>query len=86
MRLFHFVMLSKYEFNIYKTAIFLILAVNGAWVELPILVNVLPEGWSLASYMSVVIQLANIIPLGVTLLNHFCPRYLHLSALIYRIG
>jgi len=61
------------------------LAVNGAWVELPILVNVLPEGWSLASYMSVVIQLANIIPLGVTLLNHFCPRYLHLSALIYSL-
>lgn len=61
------------------------LAVNGAWVELPILVNVLPESWNLASIMSVVIQLANIVPLGVTLLNHCCPRYLHLSGLIYSL-
>ena len=33
----------------------------------------------------VVIQLANIVPLGVTLLNHCCPRYLHLSGLIYSL-
>jgi riboflavin transporter 2 len=30
--------------------------INGLWVELPILTQKLPEGWSLPSYMAVVIQ------------------------------
>ena len=36
------------------------ISVNGLWVELPLLVQTLPEGWSLPSYMSIVIQIANI--------------------------
>lgn len=36
------------------------ISVNGLWVELPLLVQALPEGWSLPSYMSIVIQIANI--------------------------
>lgn len=36
------------------------ISINGLWVELPLLVQALPEGWSLPSYMSIVIQIANI--------------------------
>lgn len=46
------------------------LSVNGAWLELPILVNQLPEGWNLPSYMSVVVQLACIGPLIFGILQH----------------
>lgn len=31
-------------------------AINGLWVELPLLVDQLPEGWNLPSYLSVIIQ------------------------------
>ena len=36
------------------------ISINGLWVELPLLVQALPEGWSLPSFMSIVIQIANI--------------------------
>ena len=36
---------------------------NGIWVELPLLVNQSPQGWSLPSYLSIVIQIANLGPL-----------------------
>lgn len=48
--------------------------INGVWVELPLLVQRLPEGWGLPSYMAVLIQMANIGPLLVTLYNYFAPR------------
>ncbi|XP_076968191.1 solute carrier family 52, riboflavin transporter, member 3 [Tamandua tetradactyla] len=51
-------------------------AINGLWVELPLLVMELPEGWYLPSYLTVVIQLANVGPLLVTLLHHFRARWL----------
>lgn len=31
-------------------------AINGMWVELPLLVTYLPEEWNLPSYLSVIIQ------------------------------
>ena len=31
-------------------------AINGMWVELPLLVLHLPEGWNLPSYLAVIIQ------------------------------
>ncbi|KAG1678820.1 Solute carrier family 52, riboflavin transporter, member 3-A [Nymphon striatum] len=40
------------------------IAVNGMWVELPILVQELPEQWNLPSYLSVIIQLANVAPIA----------------------
>lgn len=43
------------------------ISVNGLWVELPLLVAGLPEGWALPSYMSIVIQIANI---GITSYSH----------------
>ena len=39
------------------------ISINGLWVELPILVNKLPEKWSLASYLSVIVQIGNLGPI-----------------------
>ena len=44
------------------------ISVNGIWVELPVLVGVLPEEWALASYLSVIVQLANVGPITYSLL------------------
>jgi riboflavin transporter 2 len=49
------------------------IAINGIWVELPILVDRLPEGWNLPSYMTVVIQIANIGPIAYTVLSVLKP-------------
>ncbi|XP_045586758.1 solute carrier family 52, riboflavin transporter, member 3-A isoform X3 [Procambarus clarkii] len=48
-------------------------AVNGLWVELPLLVEKLPEGWNLPSYLSVIIQIANIGPIAYSVLIAFRP-------------
>uniref|UniRef100_A0A8D0BQA9 Riboflavin transporter n=1 Tax=Salvator merianae TaxID=96440 RepID=A0A8D0BQA9_SALMN len=48
-------------------------AVNGLWVELPLMVPRAPEGWFLPSCLTVIIQLANVGPLLVTLLHRFLP-------------
>ncbi|XP_077513487.1 riboflavin transporter 2-like isoform X2 [Amblyomma americanum] len=46
-------------------------SVNGLWVQMPLLVPVLPEGWNLGSVLVVVIQVANVGPLAYTLArNH----------------
>ena len=39
------------------------ISINGLWVELPLLVNKLPESWKLASYLSVIVQMANLGPI-----------------------
>lgn len=36
------------------------IALNGLWVEMPILVNRLPESWKLASYLVLITQVANV--------------------------
>lgn len=53
------------------------IAVNGLWVELPILVKTAPEGWNLPSYLAVIFQLANIGPVIYSISNHFFPRRVH---------
>lgn len=45
------------------------ISINGLWVELPLLVNVLPESWSLASYLSIIVQIANIGPITYAILR-----------------
>jgi len=45
--------------------------VNGIWVELPLLVENSPQQWTLPSYLTVVIQLANIGPLLYLLLSKY---------------
>ena len=49
-------------------------AINGLFVELPILVNSAPEGWNLPSYLIVIIQLGNIGPLLYTFGSKMAPR------------
>ena len=44
---------------------------NGIWVELPILVNQSPQSWSLPSYLTVAVALANVGPI----LYALCYRY-----------
>ncbi|XP_061217409.1 solute carrier family 52, riboflavin transporter, member 3 [Neopsephotus bourkii] len=58
-------------------------AINGLWVELPLLVTVLPEQWDLPSYITIIIQMANVGPLFVTLMHRFRPGLLKEEAVIY---
>ncbi|XP_024056717.2 solute carrier family 52, riboflavin transporter, member 3 [Terrapene carolina triunguis] len=60
-------------------------ALNGLWVELPLLVTELPEQWYLPSYITIIIQLANVGPLLVTLLHRFKPSLLSEVAVIYGV-
>ncbi|XP_041665834.1 riboflavin transporter 2 [Cheilinus undulatus] len=60
-------------------------SINGLWVELPLIVPQIPEGWLLPSYLSVIIQMANIGPLFVTLMHRFRPGVLNETAVIYLI-
>ncbi|XP_037022463.2 solute carrier family 52, riboflavin transporter, member 2 isoform X2 [Artibeus jamaicensis] len=48
-------------------------AINGIWVELPVVVKDLPEGWSLPSYLSVLLALGNLGLLAVTLWKRLAP-------------
>ena len=59
------------------------IAINGLWVELPIIVQEIPESWSLPSYLTVIIQLANIAPLAFTLGNKFFPRVVREVPVVY---
>ena len=59
------------------------IAINGLWVELPIIVPEIPESWSLPSYLTVMIQLANIAPLAFTLGNKCFPRVVYEVPVIY---
>ncbi|TNN68938.1 Riboflavin transporter 2 [Liparis tanakae] len=60
-------------------------SINGLWVELPLVVPQIPEGWYLPSYLSVLIQMANVGPLFVTLMHRFRPGALNEAAVIYAV-
>ncbi|XP_034116967.2 solute carrier family 52, riboflavin transporter, member 3-A [Drosophila albomicans] len=49
------------------------LGVNGSFIQLPLLVNEAPEGWSLPSYLSVMVQLGNLGPLLYTAFQKYSP-------------
>lgn len=57
----------------------------GLWVEIPLIVSHTPEGWYLPSYLSVIVQIANIGPLFVTLMHRFRPGTLKETTVIYFI-
>ncbi|KAL7990225.1 hypothetical protein Chor_010579 [Crotalus horridus] len=42
-------------------------AINGVWVELPLIVPQVPEGWLLPTYLTIIVQVANLGPLAFTL-------------------
>ncbi|XP_027892057.1 riboflavin transporter 2-like isoform X2 [Xiphophorus couchianus] len=60
-------------------------SINGLWVELPLIVPQVPEGWYLPSYLSILIQAANVGPLVVTLMHRLRPGVLNEAAVIYVI-
>nr|XP_056710518.1 solute carrier family 52, riboflavin transporter, member 2 [Euleptes europaea] len=59
--------------------------INSLWVELPVVVKRLPEGWDLPAYLSVLIALGNVGPMSVTLTHHFAPGRLKEHWLIHAI-
>ena len=61
------------------------ISVNGMWVQLPLLVQTLPEGWNLPSYMSVIIQVANIGPILYSILRVTVPSRIKDSYCIYMV-
>lgn len=49
------------------------IGINSTYVQLPLLVNASPEGWSLASYIVIIIQVGNIGPLLYGLMQKIHP-------------
>ncbi|XP_068205739.1 solute carrier family 52, riboflavin transporter, member 3-B isoform X2 [Palaemon carinicauda] len=49
-------------------------SVNGLWVELPLLVEELPEKWNLPSFLTVIISIANVGPIAYSLWRLYKPR------------
>lgn len=47
---------------------------NGVWVELPLIVHQLPEGWNLPSYMAIIVQMACIGPIIYSVFNKLRPQ------------
>lgn len=45
------------------------IALNGVWVEVPLLITTLPESWRLASFIVLITQLANLGPLVYSLMK-----------------
>ncbi|XP_077447343.1 solute carrier family 52, riboflavin transporter, member 3-B [Stigmatopora argus] len=60
-------------------------SVNGLWVELPLIVPQVPEGWHLPSYLSVIIQAANVGPLALALAHRLRPGGLDERAAVYAV-
>ncbi|XP_064598818.1 riboflavin transporter 2-like [Liolophura sinensis] len=61
------------------------ITITGVWVEMPILVEYLPESWDLGAYLSVVIQLANVGPLVYSLVHILYPNFLSEKCIVYLI-
>ncbi|XP_074841658.1 solute carrier family 52, riboflavin transporter, member 2 [Carettochelys insculpta] len=60
-------------------------AVNALWVELPVVVKWLPEGWNLPAYLSVLVALGNVGPIAVTLAHKLAPGRLKERWVIHAI-
>jgi riboflavin transporter 2 len=76
--------------NFYGTALLLTifglstwLDVNGVWVELPLIVNEAPEGWTLPSYLTLAVALSNIGPLILIVLKLLFKERLNERIFIY---
>ncbi|CAL9690787.1 unnamed protein product [Knipowitschia caucasica] len=60
-------------------------SVNSLWVEIPVVVNVLPEGWNLPAYLVVLIAFGNLGPIAVTVTHHCSPGRLNERIVIHVI-
>lgn len=61
------------------------ISVNSLWVELPVVVGVLPEGWNLPAYLSLLIAFGNLGPIAVTITHHCAPGRLNERLVIHCI-
>ncbi|XP_028285971.1 solute carrier family 52, riboflavin transporter, member 2-like [Parambassis ranga] len=61
------------------------ISVNSLWVEVPVVVNELPEGWNLPAYLSVLIAFGNLGPIAVTITHHCAPGRLNERLVIHCI-
>lgn len=61
------------------------IGVNSVYLQLPLLVPKAPEGWSLPSYLVIIIQIANIGPLVYTLIQKYSSKKLNDAYVIYGI-
>lgn len=61
------------------------LGVNAIFLQLPLLVETAPEGWTLPSYFVVCVQIANIGPLLYTLVQKYSPKKIQDSIIIYGV-
>ncbi|XP_040044187.2 solute carrier family 52, riboflavin transporter, member 2 [Gasterosteus aculeatus] len=61
------------------------ISVNSLWVELPVIVNVLPEGWKLPAYITLLIAFGNVGPIAVTITHHCAPGRLNERLVIHCI-
>lgn len=61
------------------------ISVNSLWVELPVVVRELPEGWNLPAYLSVLIAFGNLGPIAVTVTHHCAPGRLNERLVIHCI-
>ncbi|VDK75104.1 unnamed protein product [Litomosoides sigmodontis] len=58
------------------------LSTNSVWLELPLLTEKLPEGWSLPSYLTVVVQIASVGPLVYSIVHKFSKISIPVSAVV----
>nr|XP_057904074.1 solute carrier family 52, riboflavin transporter, member 2 [Doryrhamphus excisus] len=61
------------------------ISVNSLWVELPVIVGDMPEGWNLPAYLSVLIAFGNLGPIAVTITHHCAPGRLNERLVIHSI-
>lgn len=59
------------------------IGINSIFIELPLLVENAPEGWNLPSYLTIMVQLANVGPLCYTLAQKYLKKKLNDAHLIY---
>ncbi|XP_035231438.1 solute carrier family 52, riboflavin transporter, member 3-A-like [Stegodyphus dumicola] len=63
------------------------IAMTGLWVELPVLVQRLPEGWALPSQLALFLQVANIGPVAYGFFHHWWPKWVtERSATHFQLG
>lgn len=59
------------------------LGVTSSYLQLPLIVSTIPEGWSMPAYMTVVVQSSNIISFAYVAYQKYSPKKLNDGHLIY---
>ncbi|XP_071127808.1 riboflavin transporter 2-like [Mytilus edulis] len=59
--------------------------INGMFVEIPVFVQHLPEGWKLPSYLSIITQMANIGPIFITVMYIVFKKHMWERVAVYTV-